>query len=757
MIDVKGIRSNQANADPDDPLNLRAQEEVGNKKTVFGWFGGLLAVGLYLRSFLWSEPEASVPAEETPLPDAEDDVDAPHKVSLRLVGEEPAPEEEGSNDIEPELESTVASPIPGLPGPFATFFFEPLSVSASGTDLPRDAANAALPPFKWLGQANVGRMIDSPMGGYTPFSSVPNSNPSPTTSPEQTDEDDDRDDEDTPQDPNKGPRNNGPVYLGDVGSGLAVSFALSYFLSQTYDPEGDLLSISMGSSTSGTMIPKGEGWLYLADTDFLGEVKINFVLTDGEFEVPQSAYLTVIENIFTGTDGDDLLVGTRGRDRIVGLEGDDNLAGLGGRDTIEGGGGDDNIAGGDGDDILIGGDGDDVIVGGRGDDWISGGAGNDRLYGGAGDDEIYGDAGDDEVHGDQGNDVLSGGDGDDRIWGGGDDDVLSGDAGNDLLMGDAGDDEIYGDAGDDEVHGDQGNDVLSGGDGDDRIWGGDDDDVLSGDAGDDLLMGDAGDDVISGGVGDDTAFAGQGDDLIFGGDGDDLLDGGDGNDILVGDEGRDVLIGGAGDDVVRGGSDEDTVMGGAGDDLVIADDDDASDHYDGGEGHDQLDYSDATQPVNFDLEAGTASGESTGEDSFENFERFVGTEGDDTFYACGGEAILNGNGGADLYTFAQGDTVDIIRSLYQITDFDSDDEMLIQMGSSHRQIRKAQDSLEDRLEDSLEDYAEGVGADEPRLSYHYDWTDTYRRTVIEVDFDRDKVVDLQVVLDGEHILVFETA
>ncbi|MEX1233989.1 MAG: calcium-binding protein [Roseovarius sp.] len=707
MIDVKGIRSNQANADPDDPLNLRAQEEVGNKKTVFGWFGGLLAVGLYLRSFLWSEPEASVPAEETPLPDAEDAVDAPHKVSLRLVGEEPAPEEEGSNDIEPELESTVASPIPGLPGPFAPFFFEPLSVLASGTELPRDAANAALPPFKWLGQANVGRMIDSPMGGYTPFSSVPNSNPSPIVSPEQTDEtngpDDDRDDEDTPQDPNKGPRNNGPVYLGDVGSGLAVSFALSYFLPQTYDPEGDLLSISMGSSTSGTMIPKGEGWLYLADTDFLGEVKINFVLTDGEFEVPQSAYLTVIENIFTGTDGDDLLVGTRGRDRIVGLEGDDNLAGLGGRDTIEGGGGDDNIAGGDGDDILIGGDGDDVIVGGRGDDWISGGAGNDRLYGGAGDDEIYGDAGDDEIHGDQGNDVLSGGDGDDRIWGG------------------------------------------------------DDDDVLSGDAGDDLLMGDAGDDVISGGVGNDTAFGGQGDDLIFGDDGDDLLDGGDGNDILVGDEGRDVLIGGAGDDVLRGGSDEDTVMGGAGDDLVIADDDDASDHYDGGEGHDQLDYSDATQPVNFDLEAGTASGESTGEDSFENFERFVGTEGDDTFYACGGEAILTGNGGADLYTFAQGDTVDIIRSLYQITDFDSDDEMLIQMGSNHRHIRKAQDSLEDRLEDSLEDYAEGVGADEPRLSYHYDWTDTYRRTVIEVDFDRDKVVDLQVVLDGEHILVFETA
>jgi Ca2+-binding RTX toxin-like protein len=515
--------------------------------------------------------------------------------------------------------------------------------------------------------------------------------------------DEDSEDEDAPQEPNKSPRSNGPVYLGDVGSGMAVSFALSYFLSQTHDPEGDLLSISMGSGTSGTMIPKGEGWLYLADTDFLGEVKIDYVLTDGEFEVPQSAYLTVVENVFTGTDGDDLLVGTHGRDRISGLEWDDNLAGLGGRDTIEGGGGDDNIAGGDGDDILIGGDGDDVIVGGRGDDWISGGAGNDRLYG------------------------------------------------------EAGDDEIHGDAGDDEIHGGQGNDVLSGGDGDDRIWGGDDDDVLSGDAGDDLLMGEAGDDVISGGDGDDAAFGGEGDDLIFGDDGDDLLDGGEGDDILSGGEGRDVLTGGIGDDVLRGGLDEDTVMGGAGNDLVIADDDDAPDYYDGGEGHDQLDYSDATQPVSFDLEAGTVSGDSTGEDSFENFERFVGTDGDDTFYACEGEAILTGNGGADLYTFVQGDTVNIIRSLYQITDFDSDDEMLIRMGSSHKQIRKAQDSLEDRLEDGLEDYADSIGADEPRLSYQFDWTDTYRRTVIEVDFDRDRVVDLQVILDGEHILVFETA
>ena len=62
--------------------------------------------------------------------------------------------------------------------------------------------------------------------------------------------------------------------------------------------------------------------------------------------------LNVIENVFTGTDGEDLIVGTRGRDAIFGLNDDDNLAGFGGRDRIYGGAGDDNISGGDGDDAI---------------------------------------------------------------------------------------------------------------------------------------------------------------------------------------------------------------------------------------------------------------------------------------------------------------------------------------------------------------------------------------------------------------------
>lgn len=702
MIDVKGIRSEQSNTDATDPLELH-KPEGGNAKFISGWFGSLIGLGFYIRSFLWTQPQAATAPEDTAPdrqgPDTDDSPAQRGKASLLTTKQKQSAEQGEDSPPATDVPEGGPSPFPAILGPFDGFLFDPHTVSIIGAVLPRSASNATLPPFNWLGRPNTDDLNTSPMGAFVPPIAAGSGEPPLITAPDAIDEGDPSDDTDNAADQtrNRAPRNTGPVYLKDVGSGVAVGFALSFFLSQTTDPDGSLLSVSMGASTSGTLDPKGDGWRYLADADFLGEVQIEYTISDGEFEVSQTAYLNVVENILTGTGGDDLIVGNRGRDLIDGQAGDDNLAGLGGRDKIFGGAGDDNISGGNGNDSLFGGDGDDLIVGGTGDDWISGGAGQDRLYGEDGNDEIYGDAGDDEVYGGEGDDTVFGGDGDD---------VVRGDAG---------------------------------------------DDVMSGDAGRDNLFGDAGNDVIYAGSGDDLASGGEGNDLIFGGDGDDNLKGDDGGDILMGDAGQDVLAGGGGDDILSGGEGKDTVAGGAGDDLVIADDDGVSDDYDGGEGHDQLDYSAATEAVSFDLTDGTAEGESIGTDSFENFERFVGTAEGDVFHAAAGQATLTGNGGPDLYSFVQGDTVDILRSIYQITDYDEDDEIWIGMGANHRQIRNAQKSIEDRIEDGLEDYADAIGADEPRLSYHHDWTDTYRRTVIEVDFDRDKVVDLELILEGEHL------
>lgn len=775
MIDVKGVRSAQPDRDPTDPLNLRKQEEGNGKALGGGMFGGILALGLYLRSFLWSEPQAAIAPEPAgPKGTSEDENEAAPRrtASLGFAEEQPAPEEETAEG-EQEMLPPIRSPFPSVLGPFASLTFSPLSVYSIGTEAARGPANAILPPFNSFGVGS-GPLKGSSLTSYDPPPANGGSGPVIARPIDGIDTPEDEDEEDdTPQD--RTARHKGPVYLGDVGSGAAVAFALSYFLSQTTNPDGSPLTVTMGDSTSGLLEPRGEGWRYIADTEFLGEVRIDYTVTDGGIDLPQTAYLSIVPNFYEGGDGDDLIVGTHGRDDIQGHGGDDNLAGLAGHDTISGGAGDDNIAGGDGDDILTGGDGDDLIAGGGGNDVIRGGAGNDRLYGEEGNDEIHGEDGDDEAYGGAGDDVLSGGQGkdilsggagqdildggagDDVVSGGMQDDLLHGGDGDDLLAGDEGDDEIHGGAGDDEADGGDGDDVIKGGLGDDVLTGGAGHDLLSGDEGRDLLSGGAGEDVLEGGAGDDVIEGGTGDDLLFGGAGDDDLHGDEGADVVSGGAGRDMLDGGDGDDVLSGGEDEDVVAGGAGDDLVIADDDDAHDHYDGGDDHDRLDYSAATESVSFDLEAGTASGASIGEDRFENFEALVGSGCDDTFDAGAGEAELTGNGGADLYRFVQGDTVDIIRSVYHITDFDDDDEIWIGSGSSHRQLRREQKSLEDRIEDGLEDYAEATGADEPRVSYHFDWTDTYRRTVIEVDFDRDKVVDLELVFENDAVFVMEQA
>lgn len=352
---------------------------------------------------------------------------------------------------------------------------------------------------------------------------------------------------------------------------------------------------------------------------------------------------------------------------------------------------------------------------------------------------------------------LAGTEGDDLIVGGHGRDAIRGGAGDDNLAGLAGRDVIHGDEGDDNIAGGPGNDTLSGGAGDDVIAGGAGDDLISGGPGADRLHGEDGADVIYGDEGADLIDGGAGEDLMFGGDGDDLVDGGDGADHLDGGAGNDTLSGGADGDVLIGGAGEDLVRAGDGDDLVLAEDDGAADHYDGGTGQDRLDYSAATEGVTFDLAAGTATGASVGADSFEAFETFVGSAAADTFLAGPGSGTFTGNGGGDIYAFVQGDALEPVASVYRITDFGLADQIWVTSGGSTKKIAKAQKSLEERIDEFFEDFAADAQVGEPRLRFTHDWTDEYRRTLVEVDFDRDENVDLSILLDGEHVLVLDQA
>ncbi|QWL78547.1 retention module-containing protein [Aeromonas hydrophila] len=76
-------------------------------------------------------------------------------------------------------------------------------------------------------------------------------------------------------------------------------------------------------------------------------------------------------------------------------------------------------------------------------------------------------------------------------------------------------------------------------------------------------------DVLIGGDGNDILFGQGGDDFLFGGAGNDILFGGAGNDTLYGESGNDTLYGGSGNDTLYGGSGDDTLSGGLGNDILI--------------------------------------------------------------------------------------------------------------------------------------------------------------------------------------------
>ena len=246
----------------------------------------------------------------------------------------------------------------------------------------------------------------------------------------------------------------------------------------------------------------------------------------GEIRGQLVAIADDIDNVVTGTTGNDVLFGRGGNDAILGLAGDDILDGRGGNDVLDGGGGNDTLTGGNGNDKLEGSAGNDVADGGNGNDTINGGDGNDFLSGGRGDDNFNTGAGDDVVLGGAGNDQIGGM------------------AGRDVVRAGAGDDVIaWNDPTGDVVFGGRGNDTILGGNiAADEIHGG---------AGDDLIRAFATSPEAA--TASDRLFGGGGNDVVIGGNAADTIEGGRGDDFLTGNDGADVFIfkdNGTGADVV---------------------------------------------------------------------------------------------------------------------------------------------------------------------------------------------------------------
>ncbi|MBD1910908.1 MULTISPECIES: calcium-binding protein [unclassified Leptolyngbya] len=126
---------------------------------------------------------------------------------------------------------------------------------------------------------------------------------------------------------------------------------------------------------------------------------------------------TVVDNLITGTSGNDRLTAGSTSSGIYGGQGNDTIRGSQQRDLLWGDEGNDKILGRGGSDRLYGGDGRDRLRGGAGDDILRGGTGRDTLLGGTGDDTLFGNEGRDRLKGGAGADVfvLEAGTGTDKI------------------------------------------------------------------------------------------------------------------------------------------------------------------------------------------------------------------------------------------------------------------------------------------------------------------------------------------------------
>ena len=127
-----------------------------------------------------------------------------------------------------------------------------------------------------------------------------------------------------------------------------------------------------------------------------------------------------------------------------------------------------------------------------------------------------------------------------------------------------------------------------------------------------------------------------------------VVDGGDGNDVIRGGAGNDTLMGGAGNDTVAGGAGADVMDGGTRDTSVFGFD--ALDYSESNAGV-QVNLGDATQSTSAPVKgaAGTGFGGHAEGDTFQNFQKVIGSAFDDFVYGADGGSVVELGDGNDTF------------------------------------------------------------------------------------------------------------
>lgn len=157
----------------------------------------------------------------------------------------------------------------------------------------------------------------------------------------------------------------GRITASDVDAGATRSFSIA---------GGADAALFRISATTGTVsFIAAPNFERPADADGNGVYEVIVQVSDGAATDTQTLHVTVsnvVNEILTGTTGDDTLTGADGADLLYGLGGDDLLSGGRNNDRLYGALGDDRLSGGAGNDKLYGGAGLDTLTGSTGRDWF---------------------------------------------------------------------------------------------------------------------------------------------------------------------------------------------------------------------------------------------------------------------------------------------------------------------------------------------------------------------------------------------------
>ncbi len=470
------------------------------------------------------------------------------------------------------------------------------------------------------------------------------------------------------------------VTLYDQFASTAVVIALADLLRDITDADGDALSITNVSASSGELKLVDGGYSFV--TDKAGKITITYDVTDGKDVIQQTATFNVVEA--TAASADRLAAAPAPGDSADG--GAVAMSAEVQGPALPEGIVSNLIIGTDGDDVIVGTDGNDIIYGGLGDDAITGGLGDDELYGEAGDDSLAGGAGNDYLSGGEGNDILDGGTGVDYVSGGAGDDLIIGavDGSNDTYVGGEGIDVLdYSGSASDLTF-----DLLTG---QVRVGSSTETDLFNSF---ETFNGGSGNDHFKAAIGQETSLlvvtATTGDQTFSGGAGIDALDYGEAQqsvqvDLTTGQaSGREIGTDSFSSiEKFETGSGNDTIV------AVVAQPEAASparvvetattgnENFDGGTGTDTIDYSNAAQDITVDVASGTATGVEIGTDTLASIEVFETGAGDDVFVAAVAQAetspvvettttadqAFDGGAGIDTVDYsnaAQDITVDVV-------------------------------------------------------------------------------------------------